>query len=179
MCKVRNLLIALTVAAILSLTVIVALAVPLPDDATAAVTVTVATIGEWVGNFSTIVLSDITAQNSAPTGSQTAILYTNGDLDITADNTTGAQLAKTGDLAQTLTTSYMLTDDGDGISLTGGTNGTEYIEHDTFLSGGYAITHVPGDGAVEITLNAKAENPTGEVADAGDYTATQTLTATW
>jgi hypothetical protein len=179
MCKARSLFIILTVAAILSLTVIVALAVPLPDDATAAVTVTVATIGEWVGNFSTIALADITAQNSAPTGSQTATLYTNGDLDITADNTTAAQLVKTGDPTQTLTTSYMLTDDGDGIAATGGTDETEYTEYDTFLSGGYAITHVPGDGVVEITLNAKAENPSGEVADAGDYTATQTLTATW
>jgi hypothetical protein len=101
-------------------------------------------------------------------------------MDITADNVgTEAQLAKTGDTAQILTTSYMLTDDGDGSTTTGGTNETVYTEYSTFISGGYTITHVAGDGVVVITLNAKAENPAGEVADAGDYTALQTLTATW
>jgi hypothetical protein len=156
------------------------LAAPVDDDATASITVTVADIMEWSGNFSTIALPDITTQTSAPTGSQTTILYTNGNVDITADNTTAAQLSLGADPNQTLVTSYMLTDDGDGINTTGGTDETSYTMHSSFLSPtAYIITHVAGDGAVVITLHAEAKNPSGEVADAGSYSAIQTLTAAW
>jgi hypothetical protein len=158
----------------------VALATPAATDATASVTVTVADIMEWSGNFSTIALANITAQATAPTSSQTTTLYTNGDVSITADVTgTEAQLALGTDPNQTLVTSYKLTDAGDGTTTTGGTDETEYTGYATFISAGYAITHVAGSGEDVITLYAKAENPSGEVADAGDYTATQTLTATW
>jgi hypothetical protein len=176
----RNLFIALLVVTTLCFTAIVALAAPPPSNATAAVTVTVDVIGEWAGNFSTIALSTITAQGSTPTGSQTATLYTNGNVSITANNSgTTAQLKKITDPNQTLVTSYMLTDDGDGTTTTGGTNQTIYTGYATFLSSAYAITHVAGDGEDVITLHAKAANYTGEVADAGAYSATQTLTATW
>jgi hypothetical protein len=175
----RNLFIALLVVTTLCLTVIVALAAPSPDDATALVTVTVDLIGEWAKDFNTIALATITAQGSTPTGNGTARLYTNGDVDITADNSTVAQLKLGTDPNQTLVTSYMLTDDGDGATTTGGTDEVTYTGYATFLSSAYVITHVAGDGDVEITLNARAANSPGEVADAGDYTATQTLTATW
>jgi len=134
----------------------------------------------WSGNFSTIALAPITAQGSEPNGSQATTLYTNGDVDITADVSTAAQLKKVTDPNQTLVTSYMLTDDGDGITTTGGTDQGSYTVHSSFLSPtAYAITHVAGDDAVVITLHAKAANPLGEVADAGSYSATQTLTASW
>lgn len=153
---------------------------PLDAQATASVTVTVDTIMEWSSNFSPIALGNIISQDSAPTAYQSTTLYTNGDVHITANNTTGgaAQLKLGTDPNQTLVTSYMLTDDGDG-SGTGGTDETSYTVYSLFLSPAYAITHVAGDGAVIITLNAKAENPSGEVADAGDYSAIQTLTASW
>jgi len=80
---------------------------------------------------------------------------------------------------QTLVTSYMLTDNGDGTNTTGGADQTSYTVYSSFLSPAYIITHVAGDGAVVITLYAKAENPSGEVADAGSYSAIQTLTAAW
>jgi hypothetical protein len=134
---------------------------------------------EWAGNFSTIALAAITAQSSTPTGSQTATLYTNGNVTITADTSTAAQLKLGTDPNQTLVTSYMLTDGGDGAATTGGTDQVAYTDYTTFLSSGYAITHVAGDGNDVITLNARAANYTGEVADAGAYSATQTLTATW
>lgn len=125
----------------------------------------------------------ITAQGSEPNGSQATTLYTNGDVDITANNIgTAAQLKKVGDANQTLVTSYMLTDDGgsDDGGGTGGTDESSYTVHSSFLSPtAYAITHAAGDGDVVITLHAKAANPPGEIADAGSYTATQTLTATW
>jgi len=157
----------------------IALAVPPNDDATANITVTVADIMEWSGDFATIALPDITTQTSAPTASQTTTLYTNGNVDITADNTTAAQLALGTDPNQTLVTSYMLTDDGDGTNTTGGTDQASYTLYSSFLSPAYTITHVAGDGADVITLYAKAENPSGEVADAGSYSAIQTLTAAW
>ena len=176
----RNLFITLLAVITLCLTANVALATPSADDATASVTVTVDDIMEWSDNFSTIALSAITTQTSAPTSSQTATLYTNGNVDITADVTgTEAQLALGTDPNQTLVTSYRLTDDGDGSATTGGTDETEYTGYATFISSGYTITHVAGDGVDVITLYAKAENPSGEVADAGNYTALQTLTATW
>jgi len=178
----RNLSIALLIVTALCLTAIVALATPPPDDAEAVVTVTVEIIGEWAGDFNTIALANITAQGSEPNGSQATTLYTNGDVDITADNVgTEAQLKKVGDANQTLVTSYMLTDDGgDATGNTGGTDETEYTTYDDFLHDTpFAITHVAGDGDVVITLHAKAANPPGEVADAGNYSATQTLTATW
>ena len=158
------------------------LADPVNDDATASVTVTVADIMEWSGNFSAIDLEDITTQTSAPTGSGTATLYTNGNVDITADIVgTEAQLALGTDPNQTLVTSYMLTDDG-GSDDGGGTGGTDqgsYTVYNLFLSPAYIITHVAGDGAVVIELHVEAKNELGDVADVGPYSATQTLTAAW
>jgi hypothetical protein len=156
---------------------------PTDVQATANVTVTVDNIMEWAGDFTDItILTHITAKSSAPVGSGTATLYTNGDVHITANNTTGgaAQLKLGTDPNQTLVTSYKLTDDGDGTNTTGGDDETDYTLYSSFLSSpAYAITHVAGDGAVLITLHAEAKNPSSEVADAGDYSAIQTLTAAW
>lgn len=157
------------------------LADPPNDDATAAVTIDVAQIMEWLANFSAIDLEDITTQTSAPTSSGTATLYTNGDVSITANNTAAAQLKLGTDPNQTLVTSYKLTDDG-GADDAGGTGGTDqgsYIVHSSFLSPAYAIIHAAGDGAVVIELHVEAKNEDGDVADVGPYSATQTLTAAW
>lgn len=152
---------------------------PSDKPATCSITVTVDSIMEWSGNFSTIALPPITTQAIAQTAYQSTTLYTNGDVHITADNTTAAQLKLGTDPNQTLVTSYMLEDDGDGSTTTGGTDQGSYTLHGSFLSTAYAITHVAGDGADIIYLYAKAENPSGEVADAGNYSAIQTLTASW
>jgi hypothetical protein len=156
------------------------LAAPVDDDATANVTVTVNTIMEWsAASYTDITLTPITAQSDDPTGSTNFTLYTNCNCEISADIDTDAQLKLGTDPNQTLVTSYMLTDDGDGTG-TGGTDQASYTVYSSFLSPtAYAITHVAGDGVVVITLYAKAENPNGEVADAGAYSATQTLTASW
>lgn len=153
---------------------------PGDDTATANVTVTVNTIMEWSEvSYTDITLTPaIAAQSDDPTGSTNFTLYTNCNCEISADIDTDAQLKLGTDPNQTLVTSYMLTDDGDGTG-TGGTDQGSYIVHNLFLSSAYAITHVAGDGVVVITLYAKAENPSGEVADAGAYSAIQTLTASW
>jgi len=154
---------------------------PVDDTAKANVTVTVNTIMEWsAASYTDITLTPIAAQSDDPEGSTNFTLYTNGDVHITADITTAAQLTLGADPNQTLVTSYMLKDNGDGTNTTGGDDETDYTLYSSFLSSpAYAIIHVAGDGADVITLWAKAENPSGEVADAGVYSATQTLTASW
>jgi hypothetical protein len=163
---------------VLSLGANLAMAAPDPafDAATALVTVTVDEVIEWAdASFATIALANITAQGDAPEASQSLVLYTNCDLDITADHTAAAQLTKTTD---TLVTEYKLEYDGDGDPATGGAT-VDWTDYATFIPVGSAVTHYPLDGAVEVTLSARASNAAGTLADAGDYTATQTLTATF
>ena len=163
------------------------LAMALTDDATAAVTCTVATIVEWdnlavnPGNFETIAIAPITAQGSTPSASKMLVLYTNGDLDITADDANEAQLIDRGASEDTLVTEYKLAYDGDGTSATGGDDVAVWTDYTTFLKGGAAsdVAHISLDGAVNVTLSARASNDPENVADAGNYTATQTLTATF
>ncbi len=166
-----------TAALILLLNVNVVLA-PDPGDqpATCSISVTVNTMMEWAGNFSDISLTAIADQADAPEGSQTQTLYANCDLEISADNTSAARLSSATD---TLTTKYKLAYDGDGLTTTGGTGVTSWTDYNTFLSTPSAVTHVDTDGAVQITLYVQATSPAGEVPDAGAYTATQTLTASW
>jgi len=148
-----------------------------PDDpATCDISVTVNTIMEWAGNFSNISLTAISAQADAPEGSQVQTLYTNCNLEISADNTTTARLSSATDA---LVTKYQLSYDGDGVTATGGTGVATWTDYNTFLSTASAVTHVDTDGAVNVTLYVQASNPGGRVADAGAYSATQTLTASW
>lgn len=149
---------------------------PGDDTATCNISVTVNTMMEWAGNFSDISLTAIANQTDAPEGSQTQTLYTNCNLEISADNTAAAQLTSTSD---SLTTKYQLTYDGDGSSATGGSGETSWTDYSTFLSSPSAVTHVDTDGAVQVTLYVQATNPAGRVPDAGSYTAIQTLTAAW
>jgi hypothetical protein len=154
-----------------------ALAATVDDDATAAVTCTVDGLMEWAGNFSAVNLANITAQGTVVTASGTATLYTNGDVHITADTSTDAQLTKVAG-TDVLVTEYRLEYDGDGDPDTGGAT-VDYTEYDDFLDTPSVVTHAPGDGAVVVTLRVRASNEAGQVADAGNYAATQTLTASW
>ena len=151
---------------------------PDPGDqpATCSISVIVNTIMEWAGNFSDIGLTAISNQSDAPEGSQAQTLYTNCNLEIGADITTAARLSSATD---SLVTKYKLSYDGDGSTLTGGTGVNIWTDYYEFLSTVSAVTHVNTDGAVNITLYVQASNPNGEVADAGSYTAVQTLTASW
>jgi hypothetical protein len=146
------------------------------QPATCDISVTVNTIMEWVGNFSDIGLTAISHQADAPEGSQTQTLYTNCNLQISADNTTAARLSSATD---SLVTKYELSYDGDGSTATGGTGVNTWTDYSTFLTTASAVTHKSADGAVNVTLYVQASNPNGEVVDAGSYIATQTLTASW
>ena len=154
-----------------------AFAQPADDDAICAVSATVDDIMEWSNDFTSgISLGTMTAQSDILTGSDTATLYTNGNVDITADLTTAAELSEAG--ADTLYTEYQLSYDGDGVSATGGSS-VAYAVYSSFLSSASTVTHYDEDGVVVVTLGARATNVGGTLADAGNYSATQTLTASW
>jgi hypothetical protein len=129
-------------------------------------------------SFGTISLGNISHQGDVQEGSATIILDVNGPFEarITADNSPAAQLHNATD---TLVTGYWLTFNGNGITATGGSD-TSYETYDFFLKDTPAnIKYVPGHDTVEVTLHVRANNTADNVADSGEYTATQTLTVTW
>ena len=176
--------------AVLCLTPNLASADPAADDATCAITCTVNGIMEWdTAAFATgIALGPVTGPAAfTDSGTDMIILYTNGSVDITADsgdndalltNTTG------GATYDTLTTKYGITFDytsaGTNTYGVAGADGGEWQLHNEFLTPvAAAVTHYNGDGNIEVTLSCQVSTTADEVPDKGDYTATQTLTATW
>ncbi len=129
----------------------------------------------WDSNFGPIALADITGQNQLSEGSSTVNLSLNGDAEISADNSTTAQLSSATDM---LVTEYRLTFDGNGSSATGAPD-TSYETYDQFLTTPVSINYKNNDDDVLVTLHARASNYSNDVADAGNYTATQTLTVHW
>lgn len=129
----------------------------------------------WESNFSNINLGNITTRDSNPGGNATVTLFTTGDAQISANNGTAAQLSYGAD---TLVTEYKLTFDGNGSSATGGST-VDFTSYDSFLSPFAAVTYVLDDNDVEVTLYVRVSNYAGQLADAGTYTATQTLTVHW
>lgn len=128
---------------------------------------------QWTGNFGPISLPSITTRTDQPEGSSTATLLLTGDVELSAQNGTGARLSEPG--GDYLTTEYKLTFDG---GPTGGPT-VDYTLYDSFLILGVLVTHVPPDDDVDVTLWVRASIPAGDVANAAPYSATQTLTATW
>lgn len=130
----------------------------------------------WSGNFSPIALANIGSRTQVCEGSSQITLYTSGNAEISADNTDTARLTKAG--GANLYTEYKLQFDGDGVSQTGGST-VDFTRYDSFLSSPATVTHITGDNAVQVTLYVRASNYTGQLADAGNYSATQTLTVHW
>jgi len=153
------------------------LAEPPPVSATCSISCTVADIAEWSENsFPVINLPDLTTQNSQVSGSASLVLYTNGDVKITADNSDAAQLSK--DALSKLATEYKLEYDAAGVGQTGG-NTVTWTDYDSFLSKGSTVNHIPADGAVEVILSVRASYDSKAPPSLGDYTSTQTLTVCW
>jgi len=130
----------------------------------------------WESNFGPITLANIATQNGFSEGESQVKLFTSGDAEISADNTNAARL--TGPGGDSLYTQYKLKFDGNGISKTGGSN-VKYTDYDSFLSTPTYVTHILGDDDVKVTLSVMVSNYAGELANAGTYTATQTLTVHW
>jgi hypothetical protein len=127
----------------------------------------------WGGDFGAIALH-LTSREIPAEGSAVITLYTTGDVHISANNSgTAARLTRGSDF---LITEYRLVYDSNG-----GTTGSEvpYTAYNLFLAAPSDVTHALGDDEVEVTLWVRASNQAGNVADAGDYTATLILTASW
>ncbi|MCE5341091.1 MAG: hypothetical protein LLF92_08190 [Planctomycetaceae bacterium] len=167
---------------------------PGDDSATCDISVTVDTIIEWEGaNFAAIDLDaqegHLTAQNSSPEGSAAYTLWTNCNVELSADNTATSQLTHQrggGANEDALVTKYKISTDGDGDPATGASavailaSGSDaYVVHNLFLAEPLDITHFNTDGAVEVTLEVEATFDTDNVADSGLYQAVQTITASW
>jgi hypothetical protein len=133
---------------------------------------------DWRGNFSTITLQNIGSRGQVCQGSSQLTLDTSGNAEISADNTDTARLTKAG--GANLDTKYKLEFDGNGVSQTGGST-VDFTSYDSFLDPSHhaTVTHILGDDAVQVTLYVRASNYTGQLADAGLYKATQTLTVHW
>jgi len=197
------LFIAVLVVSVLSSPSNPALAKPSSVSAGCNISCTVAEIVEWSdSSFPSINLADLTTQSSRVSGSSSLYLYTNTDVEITADNSDAAQLSK--DDNHRLVTEYKLEYDAFGLNKTGGSM-VDWSGYDSFLSEGSRVTHVSGDGAVEVTLSVRVSNDSGgfgnsltpnlmsanpysssaaciiscTLENVGKCTATQTLTARW
>lgn len=131
----------------------------------------------WRSDFNQIALENIGNRDHVSQGSSSAVLCLNGDVELTADTTAAAQLTHTTS-GDTLVTEYKLTFDGDGDPNTGGET-VDWTPYNDFLTTPSDVMYFPGDGNVEVTLWVRASNAAGTLADAGTYTATQTLTAHW
>ncbi|MCK4373797.1 MAG: hypothetical protein KAX19_00670 [Candidatus Brocadiae bacterium] len=150
---------------------------PVDDDATCDISCVVDTIMEWEADaFPAIDLGTMTGQTDVLPGSAALVLYTNGDLVISADNTAAAELSEGG--GDVLYTEYSLAYDGNGVGATGGSS-VAWTVHGSFLNSASSVTHIAGYGAVQVTLGARASNAAGTLADSGNYSAIQTLTASW
>jgi hypothetical protein len=148
-----------------------------PVSATCEISCTVADIVEWADDsFSAIDLGNLTAENTEVSGSASLVLYTNRDVQIIADNSDAARLSK--DAVHNLATQYKLEYDTAGTGQTGGTT-AGWSDYDRFLITGSQVTHICGDGAVEVILSVRAFKNTARAGESGSYTARQTLTVCW
>jgi len=144
---------------------------PPPAGATCNISCTVADIAEWSDTSSpTINLPEPTTQNSRGSAHDSLVLYTNGDVKITADSSASAQRSK--DDNHKLVTVYMLEyDTADTI--------TVWSTYDSLLSNDSAVKHISADGAAEVTISVTVSNDSGAIGDSGEHSAALTLTACW
>jgi hypothetical protein len=147
------------------------LAVPPPVSATCDISCTVAEIVEWSqASFPAIELAELTTQNREASDSASLILYTNGDVKITANNSDEAGLSRGNN--HKLVTEYRLECGTAGAA-------TGWSSYDGFLKNGLTVEHISGDGAIEVTLSVRASSDINKTGDSGRYNATQTLTVCW
>ncbi len=155
------------------------------DDAVVSMTATVDGFAEWADPAPTIAAGDWLGSVDGTTISQVAedltvtealTLYTNVDVTLTQVGTANSGILTNG--AETLTTSYQMqgdVDTPDAAYKAAGAGAGEFFN----ASNTYTVTHVGGDGSYAINLLVQAESDDTQAEDAGNYTASITITATW
>lgn len=147
---------------------------------TVGITATVDPFAEWDAANQTIAAADfdarITGVNQTRTATKTFALYMNTNVTITPS--AGANSGILTLAGETLTTQYRITGDVTvpdvAYKLAGAAAGQFFEGTNT-----YAITHVAGDGAYDVTFSVQASSPAAEAPDAGNYTCGVVLTATF
>jgi len=155
------------------------------NDATVGMTATVDQFAEWSAATYTIAAGDwagsvsgttINKVGESLTVTKALTLYANKNVTLSAAGATNSGIATNG--AETLTTSYMITGDvgtPDGAYKAAGAGDGEF-----FSAGNtYLVTHISGDGSYTITLGVKLESESARAENAGDYTCSITMTATF
>ena len=155
------------------------------DDAVVSMTATVDSFAEWADPTPTIAAGDWTGSVDGTTISQVAedltvtealTLYTNVDVTLSQAGTANSGILTNG--VETLTTSYQMqgdVDTPDAAYKAAGAGVGEFFN----ASNTYTVTHVSGDGLYTINLLVQAESDDTQAEDAGNYTASVTITATW
>jgi hypothetical protein len=155
------------------------------SDATVGMTATVDSFAEWADASPSIVAGDWTGSVDGTTISKVGeyltvtkglTLYANANVTLTATAVSNSGVATLG--SDNLTTSYKITGDvgtPDVAYKAAGTGGGQFFN----AGNTYAVTHVPGDGSYAISLGVKLESAANRAQDAGNYTCSIKLTATW
>jgi len=123
----------------------------------------------WLGNLEDINLAPITNTQSVSTGQSQCLLLSTCEVEISADNSPNSRLNGPGQ--DYLSTEYSL-----------GINGDEeepFTAYDFFLSPPVTVECGGRWRLVQVTLGVRASIPPGGAPNAGQYNATQTLTAHW
>jgi hypothetical protein len=139
--------------------------------ATCDISCTIAETVEWSqSGFQDVEPANLTGQNAQIYCSTSVMLYTNGDVTITADSSDLAQLAKDDD--QRLVTEYKLEYNG-GKTITG------WSSYEHLLINSPTLMHITGDAGADVTLSANVHNHTTTQAEVDKHSATVTLTVCW
>jgi len=148
-------------------------AVPSPAGTACNISCTVAEIAEWSNNSLPVADAPAPAAIDIDASPSTSlVLYTNGDVKITADNPDTVQLSKDA------LTVYKLEYNGCGTDQTDGRAVTT-SRYDSFLGNDSTVRHIPSDGTIEVILSVKVSAETIHPVDSGRHCATQTLTVCW
>lgn len=161
-----------------------ALAIGGTSVATVSITATVDSFAEWSSPTPSIGAGDwtggasghVAATDTTITVTKVLTLYGNVETTITPTTTSNDGILTNG--TETLTTSYKITGDvgtPDVAYKAAGTGGGQFFN----AGNTYAVTHVPGDGSYAISLGVKLESAANRAQDAGNYTCSIKLTATW
>ncbi|MBM4019044.1 MAG: hypothetical protein FJ288_12070 [Planctomycetes bacterium] len=155
------------------------------DNCIVSITGTVDPFAEWSAAAPAIAAGEFTGSVDGTTISQVGevleatkglTLYANANVTVTAAGTANSGIATNG--TETLTTKYKITGDvtvPDAAWKTAGSGVGQFFN----AGNSYSVTHVAGDGSYAIDLSVRLEAPADRSPDAGDYTCSITLTATW